>query len=288
MKKRVGIIYSGQLRSNGLNPEYKSDDIILEATRKYFLNDHFSEKYDYDVFFSVDTIDVSKAKEFFGDHLKNIHITETEWYMNEVDTKIPDYSYYNSKFLSNDFQNCDTFEHSLYQYYRMYCGYNMLKDYQTKNNIKYDYLVRIRPDIRIMQDLMPLFAILETTNKQIIMEHEQLCILTPYLEEMFAFVNYMGTYKGSLWDHMQRYTFLSRDGLGYPDKIWKFAPEKQFVDYVYDFVSKKQLDYFEVLLGITYPSFNLLYRGNNEYAYIDNNHPIYHDPNYIWIPFTKL
>lgn len=215
-------------------------------------------------------------------------MTEIDWYMNPIEDDILDYSHYHSKFLNNDFQGCDNFEHSLYQYYRMYCGYNLLKNYQKQNNVTYDYLVRIRPDIRLMQDVMPLFTILETTNKKIIMEHEQLCILKYELEEMFYFVNCMGTYKCSLWENMQRYTFLSRDGLNYPDKIWKFAPEKQFVDYVYDFLTHKEMNYFDVLVGITYPSFNLLYRGNNEYAYIDNNHPIYHNPNYVWEPFTNI
>ena len=72
MKKRVGIIYSGQMRTNSLNPDYTNDNIILEATQKYFLNDEFKNKYDYDVFFSVDIINEEKAKEYFGDNLKNM------------------------------------------------------------------------------------------------------------------------------------------------------------------------------------------------------------------------
>jgi hypothetical protein len=50
MKKRVGILFSGQIRSNSLNPNYNNDNIILDSISQYFLNNQFKEKYNYDVF----------------------------------------------------------------------------------------------------------------------------------------------------------------------------------------------------------------------------------------------
>ena len=38
MKKRVGILFSGQIRANSLNPNYNNDDIILNSISQYFLN----------------------------------------------------------------------------------------------------------------------------------------------------------------------------------------------------------------------------------------------------------
>jgi hypothetical protein len=61
IKKRVAIIYSGQMRTNTLSDNYTSDNIILEATTKYFLNKTFKENYDYDIFFSVDNMNIEKA-----------------------------------------------------------------------------------------------------------------------------------------------------------------------------------------------------------------------------------
>ena len=286
MKKRVGIIYSGQTRSNSLNPNYNNDNIILDATSKFFLNNEFKDRYDYDVFFSVDIINFSKAKEYFGENLKNIHITETNWYMYPIEEIIPEFNYFHNKFLQIDFQNLPNHEHGFYQYYRMFCAYKLLKDYQQKNNITYDYLVRIRPDIRLMQDIMPLFNILENINKEIILEHEQLCILKYDLEELFNFVYFYGYYKNPvepkniiLFKHFVHENYLHSF---VSDGCTKLAPERQFGEYLNEVILKKNKKYEEVVIGITYPSYNLLYRGNGLYGYVE------YKEGSEWIPFHNL
>lgn len=286
MKKRVGIIYSGQTRSNSLNPNYNNDNIILDATSKFFLNNEFKDRYNYDVFFSVDIINVSKAKEYFGENLKNIHITETNWYMHPIEEIIPEFNYFHNKFLQIDFQNLPNHEHGFYQYYIMFCAYKLLKDYQQNNNIKYDYLVRIRPDIRLMQDIIPLFNILENTNKEIILEHDFQFILKYDLEELFNFVNFYGHYKNpvepqniNIFKHFVHENHLNSF---VSDGSTRFAPERQFGEYLNEVILKKNKKYEEVVVGITYPSYNLLYRGNGLYGYVEYKE----EPE--WIPFHNL
>jgi hypothetical protein len=67
-----------------------------------------------------------------------------------------------------------------------------------------------------------------------------------------------------------------------------FCPEKQFTDHVYHTILSKNMDFHESFFGIIYPSFNLLYRGYNKYGHMDDNHPIYTNPDYVWEPFTKI
>jgi hypothetical protein len=271
MKKRVGIIYSGQMRSNSLNSDYKEDNIILEYTSKHFLNTEFQEKYDYDVFFSVDTIDISKAKEYFKDHLQNVHITESNWYLNEIEEKIPEFASFYDKYLQIDFQGYTNHSHLLYQYYRIFCGYKLLKDYEKKENICYDYLIRIRPDLIIMQDIMPLLDILETTTKQIIMEHEHLYILTRDFEKVFHLIEYYGIYREPLnsIDTNIIQHFFQKEVL-YADHIMQFSPEQQLIQHIYQMTLDKQLNWKDVFTGITYSSYELLYRGNGLYGWIDD------------------
>ena len=159
IKKRIAILYSGQMRSNSLSDNYTNDDIILEATKEFFLNEKFNEKYNYDVFFSVDNINIEKTKKFFGEHLKNIHITEINWFMIPIHYQITDYQEIYNKYMEINFENCENHNNALYQYYRLYAAYKLAKDYEIKNNIKYDYYVRIRPDIRLMQYINILFVL---------------------------------------------------------------------------------------------------------------------------------
>jgi hypothetical protein len=75
---------------------------------------------------------------------------------------------------------------------------------------------------------MPLFDLLETEEKKIIMEHEQLCILDSSLEDMFEFINYYGNFTERLEQNLDRYKFLTRSGLHYGDETMMFAPEKHY------------------------------------------------------------
>ena len=285
MKKRVAILYSGQIRSNSLNPNYSTDNTILESTSNFLLNDEFKSKYEYDVFFSVDNININKVTAFFGDNLKNIHITETNFYLHPIENTISNYEYFYEKYLKTDFQGCLNHINALYQYYRLYCVYNLLYNYQLQTNTTYDYLIRIRPDSRIMQDIMPLFNILETTNTQIITEHEQLCIMKNSMKDLFKLIEYYGDYNKSVINN-NMYNFLSRAELLNNDYIYKFCPEKQFIDHIYFILNNNNFNPTDSFIGIHYPSYTLLYREDGTYGYIDNSHTVYNNKPHI--PFNDI
>jgi len=276
MKKRAAIIYSGQIRSNSLNPNYTSDNIILDSTSIYFLNERFKEKYDYDVFISTDFIDVDKAKNYFGENLKNIHLTdlkEQNWVLNNVEINIPHPDYYYNKFINKkDNDNCILNGIPIYQYYRMYYAYLMMKEYQRQSRVTYDYLVRIRPDCEIIQDIFPLFQILENSSKQIIIEHEQLGIFKYEMEDIFRLVEYYGCYNEStIFIKNSIYKYITAGGDLIDDIFMRYCPEKQFIDHMYYSLLNKNYNYFDSMIGLIYGSFNLVYRGNNQYGYLDKS-----------------
>lgn len=287
MKKRVGILFSGQIRSNSLNPNYNKDDIILNSISQYFLNSQFKEKYNYDVFISTDDIDVEKAKSYFGRNLKNINITEKNWFHNPMKTTPNSFDYYYEKYASKNFDGHETHLHTLYQYYRMYINYLMLKNYQDDSNQTYDYFVRIRLDARIMQDLNLVFEYLENTEKSIFIEHEQLMIVKPELENVFMLIEHYGTYEEPVQNKYAIYLYLTGGCPLATEQVMKYCPEKQFVDHIYYTVLQNNRDYFKSLCGVKYPSFNLLYRENGSYAYISPDSPIYISPN-DWKPIHNM
>ena len=48
----------------------------------------------------------------------------------------------------------------------------------------------------------------------------------------------------------------------------RYCPEKQFIDHMYYTLIDKKYNYFDSMIGLIYGSFNLLYRGNNQYGYL--------------------
>ena len=290
MKKRVGIIFSGQMRANSLNTNFTHDNIILESINKYLLNEEFKNKFEYDIFISTDIINIDKSIDFFKDNLKNVNITETNWYMKPISSSINNYEYFHNKYLENvsNYSNYQIHLHGLYQYYRMYCGYNMLKNYQNETKIEYDYFIRIRPDIRLMQDLFPIFELLENSNKYLFVEHEQLLIFKHELEDIFKLIENYGRYNQSIDIKKSIYLYLTAGDELASDVVMRFCPEKQFVDHIYYTILRQELNYFDSLYGIKYPSFCLLYRENLSYGYIPNEHLIYTNEDYTWKPIQDL
>lgn len=270
MKKKIAIIFSGQMRQNSLGNS--NDSTILESYNKYFFNDLFKETYDYDVYFSVDQINIEKTKEYFGSNLKNINITENSYFLNNpnIDYNIIDYKYFHEKYLNRDFKGCLTHSDKIYQFYRMYCAYKMAK-YENQ----YDIYIKIRPDSIIMQDLNILLNEIEK-GKKIICEHDHFFILTNELEDVFNFINEIGNYTSiGPEENIKRYRYLVRtgvlspEGTFAPEHIMSYSPEKQFVDHVFSTLIKANVS-DNLFLKLVYPSFHVLYRGNNTYGYYDN------------------
>jgi hypothetical protein len=171
----------------------------------------------------------------------------------------------------------------------MYCCYNLLKNYQKQTNASYDYLIRIRPDSLLMQDVMLLFDMLENTNLQFITDHDHFFILKNILEDVFKLVEKYGIYNDHINNKYNIYaSFLSKNGILYHNNVMCFCPEKQFTDHVYYTILSKNMDFNESFFGMIYPSFQILYRGCGKYAHIDDNHPIYTNPDYVWEPFSKI
>ncbi len=286
MKKRVAIVISGQMRSNGLNPNFTHDNLILESVEKYFLNEEFKNQYDYDVFISTDQIDINKTQSFFGDHLKNVHIIESDWYMENIEDKPHNYSYYHDKYLNNIanyFNDYPNHIHGLYMFYRMYCAYKMTQHHQKKTNTHYDYFVKLRPDSRLMQNIYPIFELLENSSKYIFMEHDHLVICKKELRDIFDIVEYYGTYKQNINNKKYIYCLHYFKFVEiYSDQVFRFTPEKQFMDHIYYLLMNMNVCFSEAIYAVTYPCFNLLYRTDCTYGHIPDTHPIYHEENHIW------
>jgi hypothetical protein len=271
MKPRIAFLISGQIRSNSLSQSVNDTTIIDSWTNNIF-TEAFKSKYDYDVYIATDTaISNDKAKAYFGDHLININITRKDEYMYDWNITKKPYDYYHKIYESIDYSGHMNHIYATYQYYKMYSAYKMMKEYIKKTGVEYTYIVRLRPDSQIMQDLMTLFNILETTDVQFITEHEQLSIMTYKLKGVLKLVKHFGSYLDSVYKK-NIYTFMHKNNSGYYNEhVWMHSPEKQFIDHVYYTITGLNLDFFKSFLGIVYASYNLLYRGAGKYGHIPGN-----------------
>ena len=270
MKPRIAFLISGQMRSSSLHPSI-NDTTIIDSWTSNIFTETFKSKYDYHVYISTDSISNEKARVYFEDHLINTHITERDEYLENWNINKMPYDYYHKIYEKIDYGGHMNFIYAAYQYYRMYCAYKMMKEYIKRNGVEYTYIVRLRPDSQMMQDIITLFNILETTEVQFITEHEQLCIMTYKLKGVLKLVKYFGSYIDSVYKK-NIYNFMTRTIPAiFDERVMMYAPEKQFIDHVYYTITGLNLDFFKVFLGIRYPSYNMLYRGGGTYGHIIDN-----------------
>lgn len=289
MKQKIAIMLTGQMRTNGLSND-SNDTIILDSIKKYLLNNTFKENFEYDVFISTDQIDINKTKEYFGNNLNNINLTEKNWYYNPISVEVESYEYFYNKYLDiiKNKPEYNSYIGPFYQNYRIYCCYKMIIDNEEKTNTHYDYYIKIRPDSIITQDFTQLMLLIINSNKKICMEHDHIIIVNNEYKDIFKFIHFIGLYQFNIHndDKMFKHLFPPWqydicEEQNY--NLYFFCPERQLIEYIRSLANEnKELLNKKIFLGITYPSFHLLYRGVNNYGYTS------YTDNDIFLPYNSI
>jgi hypothetical protein len=161
MKKKIGIVFSGEIRENSLGdtiaevPEcvptgYLHD--ILESYSKHFFTDEFKNDNDYDIFISTDFINVKKTLDFFGnENVKNIHLSNNGYYLHPIQTELKSTDYYLDRMYRLTDNAHERYPNVIYQCHRMADCYEMLRNYGPPDN--YDYIIRTRLDTVYHHDI---------------------------------------------------------------------------------------------------------------------------------------
>jgi hypothetical protein len=250
MKKQVALIYTGQIRTNPLSPHPRGNNNILQSLKEYFLNDEFKEEYDYDVFVSTDHLDIQAANEFFENRLVNVALWEESKYLHPISYQQPfthDELY--AKFLRTDFQRLGPHSNQYHQYYRAFLAYQMVRDHQKK----YDYFIKIRPDLRLQKSILPIFQELEN-GKKAFMEHNLFSVASFELIDVYS---EMALRYGEF--HVNRGDGGNSRG-EYPNfcpmncNIIKFSSEMQETNCFYDMLEKLGYNSQEHFFGSIYNS----------------------------------
>lgn len=232
MKKRVAILFSGQIRNHFLGDGYQDDTLS-----KFLLTSQFKEKFDYDIFISVDRINIEKTIEYFGNSLKNIHFLETGYFLKPITKKILPFDYYNNKFIHRDFESLYSYPDQFYQYYRMYDCFNLIE-----NPEDYDYIVRLRPDIIFLKDCMEFF------DHKFSMEHNLFWVSSKPFHDFYRIIleNY-GSYR-HIFD-MSMYLCIYEGANPYK---FKYCSETQILNAIYTMCLELNFDISNTFKGFIY------------------------------------
>jgi hypothetical protein len=250
---RIAFLFSGLVRKNFLTTDENSDERILDSFRKHLFNEELSNICDYDVFISTDKLNVSKAQEFFGGHLKNVHFYETGYYLNEVHLETP--SFERATKRPFNFEGKHIANGNLYQAYRMLDVHNLLTDYINKTDTNYDLVVRLRLDGYFPQPFLRHFKdIIENPEIHMIAFQDQFMIGRPGI--MKALMRGLETkyclYKSPLGNRGDwEYCIMSNEQYFnyFEDVYCKWAPEMQYTCLILDYCYRNNINLLKALKG---------------------------------------
>jgi hypothetical protein len=262
MKPRIAILFSGQIRSNSLNDTYKNDSLVNDSVTAHFLNEEFKSKYDYDIFISTDTIDISGAIAYFGEsHLKNIHLFEKNVYLHPISAPIPHFEALDQKFRTYDFEGKYVSGGNIMQMYRILDVCNLMEDCES-SGCTYDLMVRCRLDTMYVKSVVPLFEEVLNSQLQALAVHDFFIIGRPPILKHFMHAiehKYM-LYRKDVQHQFDEFVMKHSEYYTCCDFGYKFSPEVQTSECFFEYCIANNLIIGDVLRGC----------GCGDYIYIHN------------------
>jgi hypothetical protein len=241
-KKKIVFLFSGNARTFPFNiiSEKRSKN-ILESYNQFIFTENFKEKYDYDVYITTDDIHLENTIEYFSEnHIKNIHLLDTNYYL-KTKSNTKEVEYYLNKYNEKDWTNFDKHEGSIHQHYKILDCYNLAKENGSLENV--DYIVRIRMDTVIKKDIQEIISMIESSSEiEIVIDSDLFALGKPSIMEWYCngLNNNYGNYNFEVpvpdtFPVME--TYLTND-----KKRWTYAAERQLFEMLYDYCHKNNLD----------------------------------------------
>ncbi len=242
-KPKIAFCIVGQVRGNSCVSDYNKDQYIKDFWDEYIFNDELEKNYDYDVFISCDEkININKTRQYFGEHLKNIHIiddagNDTGYYLKHVKKKTLNMN----KLLENiSVENNEKYIKYIPQYYKLYDCYNLLNNYININD--YNYIVKLRFDILFKYNIIDMLNYLNNNkNVQIYMNWDMVAIGKPKIME-----HYLNLFKSYYNYDITKQKHNMEKGITGSKELYytlddKYKPEIILYEHIYKYCNDNKL-----------------------------------------------
>lgn len=239
--KKIIFLFSGNARTFPFNNnQMMRKKQLLESYNKYIFTDKFKNLYEYRVYITTDNIHLEDTINYFSsNNIGNIHLLDTEFYLKQIDNKIPNVAYYLDKYNKHNFKTYCKYYNSVYQHHKILDCYNLItSDVDLKS---YDYIVRMRMDTEICMDILDVLALFEKNPELEIVLHWDVFAVgkCPIMNKYCSGLNNAyGTYDYKLVPN----NFMNlNEPLLSDSKRWVYAPEIQLFQLLIEYCEKNNL-----------------------------------------------
>ena len=241
-KKKIAILFSGQIRINPLGSNKQINQQILSSINKYLLNTKITTNYDVNIFISTDNINIEKCLKFFNTNIKNIHCSDNNYYLHSYNHNNVSWSKCHNTYMNRNYGNYQIYPNNLMQFYRIYDCFKLMEEYEKTNGL-YDYIIRSRLDVVYCKDI---FNNLEELDNNLNTIYFGACDLFSLGRR--SIMEYFCT---AVIDKIGSYTVKC------PDEIrWRYAPEVQVHACLQDYCDKNKKNFSISIKNVGIPSLN--------------------------------
>lgn len=260
---KIAILFTGEMRGNGLGINNTIiNNNITDSYYQNLLTNDFKEKCTYDIFISTDKVNIDNVYNIFDrEHIKNIFELNNNSYLYNINNKLPDIDLFLESYNNNLFDNNRKYINAIHQHYKVLHAWNMLEEYSNKkySNLGYkyyDYIIRIRLDTIINNNIMNCIHFMENNKKfQFIGEWDIFSIGRPnIMQHMCFYLIYFITF--DIISDIPKESYLFSSNLINKERFdlrkncdikWKFAPEMKYFEHIFDYCKKHNLNIDETI-----------------------------------------
>lgn len=261
MQKNLAILVTGQIRNSSL---YLGANVeFVNSFKKNVLNKELTEKYNVSVFFCVDRIHEESLKKCCGNYLKKYIELDVENIKNPLNLQELEknyFDYYNNRKQYPEKYNLCTSTNPrpsyVHKFYKLYCAYNLMIEYEESENMKHDYILSMRPDSIMHQNL---YNYIDQVDKQKIVFATNLEYLYYGTREIMIhlcnLILIYGKYNYGEFKHKKDYTERIKHCSNYPcyyewwkiATCWSESPEVQVVEHTLSYFYINNISYDRLL-----------------------------------------
>lgn len=248
------FLFTGEARTFPFPPDKnknKNNIDIFDSYNKYIFTDKFKSLCNYKIYISTNNIDIEDTINYFEkNNIGNIHLMDTNYYLNPIQEEIKNVEYYMDEYLRQDFKNCLPSPNGIFQHYKILDCYNLFKNDNPFTKI--DYIIRLRMDCIICEDIFESISLLNNHPElEIIIKWDFFAIGKPKIMKCYCngLDNNYGKYtnktivpdnlpivsSGSTKKHDWNYKQLN-------DYNWLYSSERQLFEMIFEYCNDNELD----------------------------------------------
>jgi len=251
LKQKVVFLLCGESRCNPLSFNKNPNSDILTSLSTFIFTEEFKKQYDYTIYISTDDIHLENTISYFGrEHISNIHLINTNYYLKPIKTHIPNSSHFLN--IYNTYPNPENYRRyptSILQYHRLLDAYNLFKN----DSCDCDWIIRMRWDCIFSVNIMDILKTFENNPKQeIVTSHDHFAVGKKNIMNVYCntMLHKYGKYKFDSRTHTPVNLLCQLDKTYPPDDLnmWTYAPEIQLFETLFEYCIINSLDMESALI----------------------------------------